>query len=298
MPGHLSGRAAVVTGSGQSVGRAIALLLAEEGAAVVTNSRSPTNHDDTPTAGDTAREIIAAGGRAIPVFADMGTMAGAGAVVDACVSEFGSVDILVNNAGFGATARIGDMTEAEWDRIVDVNLKACYATAHYAVPHMAERRYGRILNITSRVGFAGSASMSAYAAAKAGMVGLTVALAKELAPDGITVNCLAPTANSVRAQRSAAERYAMTGRVIPASPNRTPEHVAPMVAYLVSDHASGITGQIFYAAAGEITQYESPLPRRSVHKFGQWTLDEVIEVFPSAFGDVLDPPQSPLPPAR
>jgi 3-oxoacyl-[acyl-carrier protein] reductase len=298
MPGILSGRAAVVTGSGQSIGRSIALLLAQEGAAVVTNSRSAKSRDDTPTAHDTAEEIKAAGGRAIPVFADVGTMAGAAAVVDGCISEFGGLDILVNNAGFGATHRIADMTEAQWDAVLDVNLKACYATAHFAVPHMTDRRYGRILNVISRVGLAGSATMSAYAAAKAGAMGFTFALAKELAADGITVNCLAPTANTVRAQRTATERYAMTGRVIPGSPNRTPDHVAPMVAYLVSEGAGGITGRVFYAAAGEITLYDPPTPARSVHKLGRWTTDELVEVVPVAFGVTLGPPESPLPPSR
>jgi len=296
MPGSLAGKAAVVTGSGQSIGRAIAMLLAEEGAAVVVNSRTATSRDGTPTAADTAGEIVAAGGRAVPVFADVGTMDGAAAVVDGCHAEFGSVDIVVNNAGFGPTVRIAEMAEAEWDAALAANLKSCYATTHFAVPHMAEQGWGRIVNITSRVGLTGSPTMVAYAAAKAGMVGLTFALAKELASDGITVNCLAPTANTVRAQRTADERHALTGRVIPGSPNRTPEHVAPMVVHLAGDHAAGITGQLFYAAAGEITLYNPPLPVRTIHKAGKWTVDELSTVAPAAFGATLDPPQSVLPP--
>src|SRR4029453_14552299 len=121
---------------------------------------------------------------------------------------------------------------------IAVNLKSAYATSHLAVPGMRAQGGGRIINVISRVGLAGTPGMTAYAASKAGGVGFTLALSKELFNDGITVNALAPTANTVRAQRTAAERHAMTGRVIPSSPNRTPEHIAPIAAYLASDAAA------------------------------------------------------------
>jgi 3-oxoacyl-[acyl-carrier protein] reductase len=295
--GVLDGKVALVTGSGQSIGRAIALLLAEEGAAVVVNSRSATSPDGTPTAADTETEIVKAGGRAHAVFADVGTMAGAATLVDAAVTTFGRLDILVNNAGFGPTVTIDDMDEAQWDSCLDTNLKGTYATAHYAVPHMRSQGGGRIINIISRVGLAGTPSMTAYTAAKAGSMGFTLALSKELFGDHITVNCLAPTANTVRAQRTAAERHAMTGRVIPTSTNRTPEHIAPLVVHLASETAAGITGQIFYAAAGEITLYSAPAPQRTIFKQGRWSLDELAAIVPVAFGSELRAKDSPLPPA-
>ena len=293
---RLAGKAAVVTGSGQSIGRAIAQLLAAEGASVIVNSRTAVSRDDTPTAQDCADEINAAGGRAVAVFADVATMSGAARIVESCVEQFGGIDILVNNAGGGSTVRIEEMDETEWDRVIGMNLRGTYATAHYAVPHLKRRGGGRIINIISRVGLAGSATMSAYAAAKAGTVGFSFALAKELAADAITVNCVAPTANSVRAMRTAEERYAMIGRVIPASSNRTPAHIAPLVAHLASDETAGITGQIFYTAAGEITRYDPPVPARTIFKQGMWSLDELSALFPSAFGSTLSPPESPLPP--
>jgi NAD(P)-dependent dehydrogenase (short-subunit alcohol dehydrogenase family) len=223
-------------------------------------------------------------------------MEGASRIVETCVDEFGAIDILVNNAGGGSTVHVEEMDEGEWDRVLDMNLKGTYATVHYAVPHMKRKGSGRILNVISRVGLAGSPTMSAYSAAKLGVVGFTYAISKELAASGITVNCVAPTANTVRAQRTATERYAMTGRVIPASANRTPEHIAPIVAHLVGDSTAGITGQVFYAAAGEITLYDAPTPARTIFKQGKWTLDELSSVFPSAFGTTLVPPMSPLPP--
>ena len=295
--GTLDGKVALVTGSGQSIGRAIALLLAEEGAAVVVNSRSASSRDDTPTAADTEAEIVKAGGQAHAVFADVGTMDGAAALVDGAIETFGRLDILVNNAGFGATVTIENMGEGDWDSVLDTNLKGTYATAHFAVPHMrAQGGGGRIINIISRVGLAGTPSMTAYTAAKAGAMGFTLALSKELFDDGITVNCVAPTANTVRAQRTATERYAMTGRVIPSSPNRTPDHIAPLVAHLAGDAAATVTGQIFYAAAGEITLYAAPTPQRTIFKQGKWTLDELEALFPTAFGANLRAADSPLPP--
>jgi hypothetical protein len=110
------------------------------------------------------------------------------------------------------------------------------------------------------------------------------------------VNCVAPTANTVRAQRTAAERHAMTGRVIPSSPNRTPEHIAPLVTHLAGDAAASITGQIFYASAGEITLYDAPAPARTIFKQGRWSVDELEAIFPTAFGSNLKAADSPLPP--
>ena len=288
---RLTGKVAVVTGSGQGIGRAIALLLAAEGAAVVVNSRTAQSPDGTSTAADVAAEISAAGGRAEAVFVDAATMDGARSLVDGAAEIFGSVDIVVNNAGSWPTIRIDEMGESAWDEVMGVNLKSAYAMAHYAVPRMRKGGWGRILTVISRVGLVGAATMSAYSASKAGAMGLTFALAKELAGDGITVNCLAPTANTARSARTAAERHAMVGLVVPASAERTPERIAPLAVYLASQAAADITGQVFYAAAGEVTLYSPPEPRRSIFAQDAWTLDDLDRAFPSAFGTVLNPPE-------
>jgi NAD(P)-dependent dehydrogenase (short-subunit alcohol dehydrogenase family) len=293
-----NGTTAIVTGSGQGIGRAIALFLAQRGAAVVVNSRTAQSRDDTSTAADVADEIAAAGGRVKPVFADVGTMHGAAELVEAAVETFGSIDILVNNAGVYPSVRAEEMTEDTWDMVMNVNLKATYATAHYALPYMRARSGGRVINMISRAGLAGVPAMTAYSAAKAGVIGFTFALAKEVAGDGITVNCVSPSAATVRTQRTDAARRAATGQAeFPSAEQRSSAHIAPAVAYLASDAAGGVTGRIFFVEGGEMTLYDPPLPSRTVIKQGIWTGDELAGVCESAFGPTLLPPASyPSPP--
>ncbi len=292
-PGSFTGKTAIVTGSGQGIGRAIALFLAQRGAAVVVNSRNAQSRDDTSTAADVADEIAAAGGRVKPVFTDVGTMRGAAELVEAAVETFGSIDILVNNAGVYPSVRAEDMTEDTWDVVMKVNLKAAYATAHYALPHMKARGGGRVINMISRAGLAGVPAMTAYSAAKAGVIGFTFALAKEVVGDGITVNCVSPSAATVRTQRTDAERRAATGQAeFPPAEQRSSAHIAPAVAYLASDAASGVTGRIFFVEGGEVTLYDPPLPSRTIIKQGIWATDELVGVCASAFGTTLQPPAS------
>ena len=288
--GKFSGKTAVVTGSGQSIGRSIAHLLASEGASVVVNSRSETSRDQTPTAADTAREIAAAGGRAIPVFADMGTMEGAKAVIDAAVREFGGVDILVNNAGGShQIANIDEIPEQSWDTVCATNLKSQYACIHYALPHMKKKGWGRIVNISSSVGLLGLAQMTPYAAAKAGTLGLTFALAHETLASGITVNVVLPSAFTTRSDRDRAAREAKTGLSVPRSPERVPEAVAPLVAHLATEEAAGMTGQVFAVSGGRITLHVWPPSKLVLFKPTRWSLDELSAQFPVTFGKSRGP---------
>src|SRR5688572_13100331 len=158
MTDRFKGKVAIVTGSGQSIGRAIAQLLAKEGARVVVNSRSEQSRDGTPTAGDTANEIKKEGGEAIAVFADASRMEGARKLVDAAAETYGKVDILVNNAGFPQAYKgIDELSEQEWDDILTGNLKSQYACIHFAAPLMKRNGSGRILNISSPIGLYGLA---------------------------------------------------------------------------------------------------------------------------------------------
>lgn len=291
MSSSLQGKTAIVTGSGQGIGRAVALLLAQQGAEVIVNSRNAQSRDDTSTAADVADEITAAGGRARAVFADVGTMRGAAELVDAALETFGSVVVLVNNAGVYPSVRVEDMTEDTWDTVMNMNLKSTYATAHYGLPHMKAGAGGRIINMISRAGLAGLPSMTAYAAAKAGVTGFTFGLAKKVLGDGITVNCVAPSAATMRTQRTAGVRRAGRGRAKFAPPEqRAPEHIAPAIIYLASDAAARVTGRIFYVMGGEVTLYDPPRPSRTVIKQGTWAADELIGVCESAFGTSLPPP--------
>jgi NAD(P)-dependent dehydrogenase (short-subunit alcohol dehydrogenase family) len=197
---------------------------------------------------------------------------------------------LVNNAGAYPYVSVEEMTEDTWDTTMNVNLKATYATAHFAVAHMRARGGGRIINMISRAGLAGLPTMTAYSAAKAGVTGFTYGLAKELMEDGITVNCIAPSAATERSEREASTRRARTGHVKFAEVERTSEQVAPSVAFLAGEAAAGITGRVFYVIGGEMTLYEPPTPSRSVIKQGLWEVDELTAVCATAFGTTLLPP--------
>ncbi len=292
----LEGKVAVVTGSGQNIGRAIALLMAAEGARVVTNSRTEVSRDQTPTAADTAREIEASGGSAVAAFADVSTTDGARQVVELAVETFGTVDILVNNAGGSALLESLDtMSDHDRDRVMASNLTSQFACSGIALPVMKRAGSGRIINVGSNVGLFGMAGMTAYAAAKAGVVGLTFALAHELEGSGITVNCLVPTASTRRNERTRAERERVTGHVLQTSPDRTPDAIAPIAGYLASDAASRVSGQVIYSAGGQLTLYSWPPPARTLLKQGHWSVDELHEAVPRYFGTDLTAYGIPLP---
>jgi 3-oxoacyl-[acyl-carrier protein] reductase len=294
MTDRFRGKVAIVTGSGQSIGRAIALLLAKEGARVVVNSRSERSRDETPTAADTAGEICSSGGEALAVFADVSRMDGARTLVDAAVASYGRVDILINNAGIPQTyTGIDELSEEHWDDLLGVNLKSQYACIHFAAPLMKRNRSGRILNVSSPIGLYGLANASAYCAAKAGTLGLTVSLAHEFAGTGITVNCILPSAVTTRNARSRAAREAATGRVVPVGANRTPDAIAAPAAHLVSDAVAEISGQLFLVAAGQIKHFPWPPPDRSLYKPGIWALDDLARVFNPHFGPRHGPVKPP-----
>ncbi|MCL0102325.1 SDR family oxidoreductase [Dehalococcoidia bacterium] len=288
MTKRFDGKVAVVTGSGQSIGKEIALLLAKEGAKVVTNNRNA----DTPegTAEQTAQTIKASGGQAVAVYGDVGTIEGGNRIINTCLDTFGTIDILINNAGGGTgTMPLEHFSEEEWDYGIDSNLKGQFTCTRLALPVMKAKGWGRVINISSRVGLHGLTGMTVYAAAKAGIMGLTFALALELRGTGITANCVSPTANTVRSERTRDARAAATGghRLDP-SPLQTPEHIAPICVYLATEETAGITGQIFYATGGEVTLYKGPWPEKSIRKDSKWSLDELSTAFPKAFGTELD----------
>jgi len=288
--GRFAGRVAVVTGSGQSIGFAIARLLAREGARVIVNSRSETSADGTPTAADAARHISQDGGEALPVFADVATMAGAGAVVGAAIEKWGRIDLLVNNAGGGGeTKRLEELEESEWDSLMAANLKSQFACIRVAARHMRRAGYGRILNIGSPIGMYGMAGLAAYCAAKGGVMGLTFSLAHELSGDGITVNCLLPSAATERNDRSRARREAMTGVSIGRDPHRVPEAIAAPAAQLLLESSGGISGQLFEVSAGRIRHFAWPPTERTLFRTGVWPLDELTSAFEQCFGGDLPP---------
>ncbi len=246
----LQDRIALVTGSGRGIGRAIALRLAGSGAQVVVNYRA-----NAATAEETVAAIQQDGGRAVAVQADVSVFADAERLVAETLESFGRLDILVNNAGVTRDMLLATMTEADWDLVLNTNLKGAFNCCRAAIRTMLRQRYGRIVNVSSVAGLAGQAGQVNYSAAKAGLIGLTKALAKEVGPRNITVNAVAP--GYVPTDLTADLPEDMVEEWMGYAPLRragTPEDIAAAVAFLVSPDADYITGQVLSVDGGLIMQ--------------------------------------------
>lgn len=244
--GQLEGRVAIVTGGSRGIGRGIALELAKRGATIIVNYNSNA---------DAANEVVSAieemGGTAKAIQADVSSLEQATELVKTATTEFEKVDIVVNNAGTTRDTLIMMMKEADWDTVIDTNLKSAWNCSKAAVRGMVRKRYGRIINITSVSGIAGQAGQTNYSASKAGMIGLTKALAREVADRNITVNAVAP--GFVPTDLTSDLPEDITSQLndhIPMKRWGSIEDVAYAVAFLASDEASYITGQVLSVDGG------------------------------------------------
>lgn len=242
----LSGKIAVVTGGSRGIGRAICLRLAALGATVMVNYVS-----NPAAAEETAQSIRAAGGKAEPVQFNVAVAAEIEAAFKNILDAHGRVDILVNNAGITRDGLLMKMKEEQWDEVLNTNLKGVFLCTKAVSRAMMKQRWGRIINITSVIGFAGNAGQANYAAAKAGIVGFTKSVAKELASRGITVNGVAPGYIVTDMTRDLSEEVTDTIKAeIPLGVLGEPDDIAGAVAYLASDDARYVTGQFIHVNGG------------------------------------------------
>jgi len=235
----LADKVCLVTGGSRGIGRAICLRLAQEGANVVVNYS--TGED---MASQVVREIKKLGQRAIMYKADVSSFDQVSKMIDDIVKEFGRIDILVNNAGVTKDALILRMSEQDWDKVIDVNLKGVFNASRACVKYMVKQRKGKIINISSIVGIYGNAGQVNYAASKAGIIGFTKSLAKELGSRGITVNAVAPGFIKTDMTASFLEKEDQIVSRIPLKRLGNPDEVANLVVFLASGKADYITGQI------------------------------------------------------
>ena len=278
--GMLDGKVAVVTGAGSGIGRGVALGLAAAGASVVVGDYGVSVDGRDPSSAPAeavVKEIAAKGGKAVASAENVATMAGGKAMIDAALRTFGDLHIVVCCAGILRERMIFNMTEEEWDAVVAVHLKGHFTLMQPATRHMREKRSGSIITFTSTAGLEGSPGQPNYSAAKEGIVGLTRSTALAMAKYGVRCNCISPTADTRMTQRLPEDRKG----VATATPA---EAIAPVVAFLGSDRAAHITGQVIGVRGNEVSLWSHPKAVRAVTSREGWTPEALADLYDGALG--------------
>jgi NAD(P)-dependent dehydrogenase (short-subunit alcohol dehydrogenase family) len=268
--GALDGKVIAITGSGRGIGRAVALAAAAEGAAVVVNDYGVSMDGNEPTsevADAVVEEIKGAGGRAVANANSVTTMAGGASIVQSAVDTFGRIDGVVCVAGILRERMLFNMSEDEWDPVIETHLKGTFTVFRAAAPIFREQKSGTMIGFTSGA-FAASVAQANYSAAKGGIVSLVRSAAAGMRKYGVTANCIAPVAKS-----------RMSGQVPFGLEMGEPEDVAPMVCFLLSDRAREVTGQVYTVNAGRIAVWNQPIEVREMRKDGRWTVNEIASRF-------------------
>ncbi|HEX9712912.1 MAG TPA: SDR family NAD(P)-dependent oxidoreductase [Actinomycetota bacterium] len=285
--GLLDGRVAVVTGSGRGIGRAIAMELARNGAKIVINDAGVDvdgqGGSEDPAA-QTVKEIEAAGGEAVANYGDVSKWDQAEGIIGSALGAFGAIDILVNNAGILRDRSLLKMSEEEYDAVIAVHQKGTFNCTRHAAGHMKEKGYGRIINITSSAGLRGNFGQTNYGAAKAAIAGMTLTWAIELGKYGITVNAFAPSGVT-----------RMTTGLLTADPEKIPPEMnvelnAPMIAFLASEQAAHVNGQVLGRRGYTFTIFQQYGIRSGMFQPGGWTAEQIAANFDTILGQYMTPP--------
>ena len=276
----LDGKTVAVTGGGRGIGRAVALACAAQGASVVVNDPGVTQAGeggDRGPADEVAREIEAAGGKAVANLASVADPAGAQSIVDDAIARFGRIDAVVNTAGILRDAIWHKLSLEDWRAVIDVHLNGAFNVSKAATPYFREQKSGSFIHFTSGSGLVGNVGQASYAAAKLGIVGLSQSIALDAARYGVRSNCIAPIAftrmiasllpDDLPEDHPALKRYEAMG----------PERVAPLAVFLASDASKDVTNQIFGVRGNEICVFSKPRPLETVTRDEAWTAETIAE---------------------
>ena len=284
MASLLDGKVIAVTGAARGIGRAIALAAAAEGAAVIVNDFGGSlagEGGDAGPAAEVAATIAATGGRAAVSASSVADPAGAAAIVQTAIDQFGRIDGIVNNAGISRDGMFHKMSEADWRAVTDVHLNGSFYLSRAAAPYFREQGSGAFVHMTSTSGLIGNVGQSNYSAAKMGIVGLSNSIALDMRRFGVRSNCVAPFAWSRMTENIPVDSDAARDRVERLKA-MTPDKVAPLVVWLCADAAGEVSGQIFCVRKNEIFLFSPPRPIRSVHRAEGWTPETVgTELYPA-----------------
>jgi len=292
----LKGKVAVVTGSGNGLGRAEAIAIAAQGAKVVINDLGTTSDgkgEDKGPAEKVVNEIKQAGGEAVPSYASVGTPEGAESIIRTAIDTYGRLDILVNNAGFNRDRMIYNVPDEDWAAVLAVNLSGTFYCTRAACRIMKEQKYGRIISTSSHAGL-GNMGQCIYSAAKEGIVGLMRTVARDMQRFGVTANVIRPVSGTrgfkeMLETKNLAEAWAkMWGKEVAERRLKQmlelnqPEDVANLVVYLATEQADNVNGCVFEVWHGHVGIFNDPPPLEGVlWKDGRWTPEELVETMPS-----------------
>ena len=289
----LEGKVVAVTGAGRGIGREIALLCAQEGAAVVVNDLGVSAEGegaDAQPAEEVVATIRAAGGQAIVNPASVADPAGAATIIEDAVRAFGRIDGVVNNAGILRDRIFHKMSQTDWDQVIQVHLNGAFNVAKAAALHFKDQGAGAFVHFTSTTGLVGNVGQANYGAAKLGIVGLSNAIALDMRRFGVRSNCIAPFAWS-RMTSSIPVTDEASARRVERMKSMSADKIAPMVATLLSDAAADVSGQVFGVRKNEIFLFSLPRPIRTMQRSEGWSVASIVDELLPAMRPSLQPLQ-------